>query len=411
MKMLWAIAIAMIVLVGIKLTIKLRFIQFNLIKMFKSIFIKDDSGSKLLNTLFLTLGGRIGVGSVAGVALAIYIAGPGTIFWMWVSAIICASITYGETILGMKYKVKENDNYIGGAPYYIKQCLSKKVAIIYSIIIIISYVGGFISIQANTITKSINEVYNINPYLIAIILSLVSLFIIWGGIKKISSAINKIVPFMLIVYLLCGLFVFIKEFDKIPMFFNQIITSAFELKSLIGVLIVGVQRGIFSNEAGLGTGSISSSTSSIKKIENNGYIQMLGIYITTLLVCTVTAFIVMSFNYQGINLTDINGIELTMQAFNYHMGYFGNIIMIFCIILFSFSTILTGYYYGETCLKFMMKSQNKMIVALKLMTILVVFYGAVASSTKLWGIVDFLVSLLAIINVCAIGKLINEITT
>lgn len=413
-KILWVIATIMIISVGLYLTFSLKFIQFNFKEMFKSVFKKDKNSVSPISTLMLTLGGRIGVGSVAGVALALYLGGPGTIFWMWITAFIAATITFGETVLGMKYHEKDGKFCRGGAAYYIKKGLNKpKLGAIYAGLIIISYVGGFIGIQANTITKSLNEITTVNPIIVGIIISIISFLIIIGGINKISKTINKIVPFMLIVYLLCGLYVFIKEISLMPSIFKTIIISAFNFESLLGflpVFIIGVQRGIFSNEAGIGTGSIASSTSNINNPLKNGYVQILGIYITTLLVCTVTAIMIMSFDYQAMFSSDMNGIELTLQAFHYHLNNLGNIIIMICIILFSFSTVLTGYYYGESCLKYLFNEPSKkMLFSLKIVTILILFLGSIISSTKLWNMVDILVALLAIINVYAIYQLKDEI--
>lgn len=414
-KLLWVIATIMIVGVGLYLTFSLKFVQFNFKQMFKSIFKKEKNTISPISTLMLTLGGRIGVGSVAGVALALYLGGPGTIFWIWITAFIAATNTFGETILGMKYHEKDNELYRGGAPYYIKKGLkNSRLGIIYAILIIISYVGGFIGIQANTITKSLNEITTINPIIVGLIISVIAFLIIIGGITKISKATNKIVPFMLIVYLSCGLYVFITQIDQMPYILKTIVTSAFNFESFtlgfLPVFIIGIQRGIFSNEAGIGTCSIASSTSNIKQPVVNGYVQMLGIYITTLLVCSATAIMIMSFDYQSILTNDMNGIELTLQAFHHHFDNLGNVIIMTCIILFAFSTVLTGYYYGESCLKFLFKNPSKKtILILKIATVLVLFLGSIVSSTKLWNMIDILVALLAIINVYTIYKLKDEI--
>lgn len=414
-KLVWVIATIMIVGVGIYLTFSLKFIQFNFKEMFRSISPSDKKTISPFSTLMLTLGGRIGVGSVAGVALALYLGGPGSIFWMWMTAFIAATNTFSETVLGMKYHEKDGNIYRGGAPYYIMKGLkNRRLGIFYAVLIIISYIGGFIGIQANTITKSLNQIININPFVVGIIISILSLLIIWGGIKKIMVATNRIVPVMLAVYLLCGLYVTITQIHHIPYIFANIITSAFNFESFFGgflpVFIIGIQRGIFSNEAGIGTGSLASSTSNVKEPVINGYVQMLGIYITTLLVCTATAIMIMSSDYENLNLIDVNGIELTLNAFYFHLNKLGHLIIMICIILFSFSTILTGYYYGESCLKFILqKPSSRTIKGLKIVTCLVLLIGAIISATALWNLIDFLVALLAIINVYTIYMLKGEI--
>ena len=351
-KLLWAVASALIIISGIYFTLKLKFIQLNIKNILSSTLKKnkDKKGISPFSTLMLTLAGKIGVGSIAGVALAIYIGGPGTIFWMWIMALISASNTFAETYVGIVYKEKDEGNiYKGGPSYYIKNGLKKKkLAIFSAILIIICYLVGFIPIQANTITKSINEIMPINPAIIGLILCSISALIIFGGIEKISKASNKIVPTMTFLYLLVAITIIIKNITIIPNVLLTILKSAFDFKpfftGFMATLIIGIQRGIFANESGLGTGSIASSTTSDNSPVKTGYVQMLGIYITTLLICTSTALIIMTSNYNIMNFSDINGIEITQYAFTYHLGSVGNIIIFISILFFAFSTILTGYY-------------------------------------------------------------------
>lgn len=413
-KLLWAVASALIIVSGIYFTIKLKFVQFDFKKILFYTFKNNEKtkGLNPLSTLMLTLAGKIGVGSIAGVALAIYIGGAGTIFWMWVIALLSASNTFAETFLGILYKEKDQDDiYKGGPSYYIKKGLKKKnLAIICSLIIILSYLFGFIPIQANTITKSVNEFFYINPIIIGIILSLISATIIFGGIKKISKASNKIVPVMTILYLIVSVIIIIKNIDKIPFILLEIVKSAFNLKpfftGFMATLIIGIQRGIFANESGLGTGSIASSTTSNDNPIVASYVQMLGIYIATLLICTSTFFIIMTSNYKAINFSDVNGIEITQYAFNYHLGIFGNILIFISILLFAFSTILTGYYYIESNIKFFKGNINKkQLVFIKLITLIFLFIGCIISSEKLWNIVDILIAMLAIINIYSLLRL------
>ncbi len=397
----WAVATVFIIVFGIYFSIKLSFPQFNLKKTTQSL----KSDRKSLKTLYLTLGGRIGVGSIAGVALAIYIGGPGTIFWMWVLAFVSGSLSYSETLLGIKYKT----NY-GGPSYYIKK-YSKKLAILYSIVVVISYLLGFIPIQANTIARSLNMVININNIFIGIILFLLIFVIVKGGINKIMRVTNIIVPFMVFLYVLISFIIVIINFDKFIIVIKLIIVSAFKFKSFfsgfLSTVIIGIQRGIFSNEAGLGLGSIAASSYDFSNGCISGYIQTLGIYITTLLICTSTAFIILIFNYQSIVLENINGIEITFLAFKYHFGNIGTTVLITSILLFSFTTILTGYYYCESSIKYLYKKFN--LKFLKLIVPCSVLLGAITSPTVIWKYIDIFVGTLSIINIYALYKMRKEI--
>ena len=215
---------------------------------------------------------------------------------------------------------------------------------------------------------------------------------------------------MIIGYILIALYCIITNINLIPNIFINIIKSAFNIKSFftgfIPTLIVGIQRGIFSNEAGLGTGSIASSTVNTNNYEKQGYIQMVGVYITTLLICTSTALIILTSDYTTLNIKDINGIEITQYAFTYHLGNVGNYLVFLSIILFSFTTILTGYYDGESCLKYFFKDIKKIyLLILKILTILVLFIGCLIKASSIWLFVDILVACEAIINIYALVKL------
>ena len=202
---IWIFISVLIIYTGIYFIYQLKGINFNIIRMIKELFKKnnDNTGITPFKTLMLSLAGRIGVGSISGIALAIYLGGPGTIFWIWFISLLSTPLTYAETYLGIKYKeIDKNSNFIGGPSYYIRKALNKhKLASAYSIIILISYIIGFISIQSNTITKSITTIYNISSLLIGIILSIVTLIIIFGGINKIANTTSKLVPIMSLLYI------------------------------------------------------------------------------------------------------------------------------------------------------------------------------------------------------------------
>jgi len=415
---MWIIAAFVIFISGIYFTIKLKFVQFNFKRMFKSLNKKSTNKNSITpkQALMMVLAGRVGVGSISGVALAIYTGGVGSIFWMWIAALFAVTNSFGETVLGIRYKEKDKgDIYKGGPSYYIEKGLkNKKLAIIYAIIIIICYASGFTSIQSNTITTSAIQLFDVSKVLVGIILSSIVFIIIFGGVKKISNVTSKIVPFMILLYILTGLYILVINYTQIPLMLSKIIKSAFNFKAVtggfLGTFLIGLQRGIFSNEAGIGTGSIASSTVESNEAAEQGYIQMIGVYITTMLICTATAIIIMTSDYNLLSLNDINGIEITQYAFKYHLGNLGNIIVFISIIMFAFSTILTGYYYGESSLKSIFKNINfKEILILKLLIVLVVFLGAITSPTLIWKLVDILAAVLVIINVYALLKLRHEI--
>ncbi len=413
-QILWAVATTMIILSGLFFTKKLKGIQFRFSSMIYRLFEKEEKkeGITPVQTLMMSLAGRIGVGSIAGVALAIYIGGVGSVFWMWMIALITGANTFVETVLGVKFKEKDEGKiYVGGPSYYLKNGLHKLcLGKIYAILIIMSYTIGFLGIQSNTITRSCQEMFSVSAWWVGTIIVLFSGLIIFGGVKKIADVTSRLVPVMTLVYVATAIYIVIMNIHMIPTIFIEILKQAFRFdaffSAFLPTLIIGIQRGLFSNEAGIGTGSIVASATDSNDVKKQGYLQVLGIYITTFLICTSTAIIILTSDYTSFTSIDINGIELTQRAFHYHLGNLGTLIVFLSILLFSFSTILTGYYYGESSLKYILREvHSRKLIMLKVITLLFLMLGSILPSNTLWKIVDIFVALLAIINTYAILKL------
>lgn len=414
-KILWGITTTLLIITGLFFSKKLKLIQFNFKEMFKGL--KKNKNEKIspFETLMLTLGARIGVGSLAGVALAIYIGGPGTIFWMWISTIIVAPNVYVESFLGVLFHEKKNDIYEGGPSYYISKGLNKKwLAKLYSILVIVTYIFGFLAIQSNTISKSIEIFIDLKPLVTGIILAFVTGVIILKGKKNIINVSSKIMPFIGILYLGVSIFVIVLNISLLPNILKEIVVGSFNFKSFgtgfLASFIIGFQRGIFSNEAGIGSGAIAASSVDNDDYKGQGMLQIAGIYFTTLILCTLTAIMIMMSNYNCINLTNINGIEITQYALNYHLGYFGEVILIITIFIFAFSTILSSYYYGESSLRFIKNRVSKLdILILQIITICLIIIGSISNSSMLWDFVDILIAIMGIINAYSLYKLRNKV--
>lgn len=410
--LLWINISIILLILSFKLTLKSNFIQFKITKLLKSLIKKNNNkGITNFQSLMITLGGKVGVGSISGIAIAIYYGGPGTILWLLIISIFLSILTYYEVYLGNYYKEYDDNNiYKGGPSYYIRKGLkNKKLSILYTVLIVICYNGCFVSIQANTIMKMTKSIFNFNTILIGIIISITTLFIIYKGIKEIANISNILVPLMLIIYILLANYVLMNNIDKLPHIIKIIIKDAFNIKTLLSsfipMIITSIQRALFATESGLGTTSIAASTTSSNPI-TQAHIQVLGVHITSFIICLSTATIILTTNYNSLILKNINGIELVIYAFNYHFGRFGNIILYLIVLLFCFSTIITGYYNGESSIK----SLNiKKVTFLKIITIIILFLGAVINSKILWNITDLLIGILLIINVYSIYKLKNEV--
>ena len=398
---------------GVYFSIKLNFPQTKWKKIIRGFKKVENNSISPFKSLMMSLAARIGVGSIAGVALAIYSGGIGTIFWIWITGIICSVNSFCESYLASKYQIRDENGYRGGPFYYIEYGLKKKkLAILYACFIVIAYIVGFMTIQANTIVISVSSYCHLNITIVAIVLVIISYLSISKGLKSIINITSKIVPIIGIGYITLSLIIIIKNIALIPNVFFNIITSAFNLKSItasfIPCLIIGIIRGVFSTEAGLGTSSIATSTTCAENKVEFGLLQIIGIYFTVFIICTSTALIIITSNYQNLIINDINGIELMQYALNYHLGKYGSIVLILAIIFLAYSTIIAGYYYGESSVKYLCKSK-KVICLLKILTIIFLYVGSLLKSSYLWEIVDVLVEILAITNMYSLLKMRRQI--
>ena len=402
----WYIASILIIYLSVILTKKFKFIQINIKKIIIALKSKSKNNISPFASLSTTLAAKIGVGSLSGIALAIYFGGVGTIFWIIIISLLVSVNTYYECFLGIKYRDNVMDKYIGGPSYYIKKCLNnKKLSLLYSILIIITYSGLFLSIQTNTII-SITNYFNINNHLAIIVLIFVVFLIIIKGTERVIKVNQILVPIMLIFYFLLGIYIIIKKNLIIPSILVNIIREALTLKSIIPVFLIGMQRAIFISESSLGTSAISASTCD-NLPTNQGLIEVLGIYITIFIVCLTTFFIIVTSNYQIINFSSLNGIELIIYAFNYHFGNCGGIILSIITIMFAFSTIISSYFFGESNLNIISKKSNIKII-FKISFILILIISCYIKANILWNLTDYFVALLAIINVSSMIKINNR---
>ena len=385
-----------IVIVGsIYFTIKLKFLQFNVFKMVESI--KSSSISDV-KALFMSMGAKIGVGSIVGISLAIYVSGPGVLLWIWIISLLSSILTYCESYLGCMYKRDDQ----GGVFYYISRGLNNKgLSIIYTFILIFVYAVGFVGIQSNTIVKSIDHVINIDKYVVVIGLCLFIAMIIFNNIKSIIDFMAKLVPVMCVLYIVFGLFILFNDIDRIIFIFNLILEDGLRFdRVIIGVIIVGLQRGIFATEAGIGTSSIASSISSNDKM-GQGIFQVMGVHFISLVIVTITGFIIIGSNYSYVGT--VNGVEIIFDIFNHYYGFFGKIGLCIIIILFAISTIVSGYYYSIKGVEFLKGTLSSVgTILIKILVVLLVFMGGVVDSTVIWSVIDTLVLFLLLINIYAI---------
>ncbi len=412
-KILWSIATVLLVASGFYFAKKIDFLHLRIFKMLKILKKKDknEEGISAFESLSVALGACIGVGSLSGIALAIYKGGIGSIFWTIISCLIIVPNSFIENSLAVIYHKKKDDLFIGGPANYIRDGLGyKKLSLVYAFIIILAYLFGFIPIQANTISKAITTFFNVPALLIGCVIGIICFIIIKNGIKSIAKFSSIFIPIMASVYLLVSLYIIFKNINLIPGIVISIFKEAFNFKALgygiFSSLIIGIERGIFASEIGAGTSAIAAGSSNQKNPFKQGIVGMFGGYYTIFVVCLSTALIILTSDYNPINYGVVNGIEITLNSLIYHLGTFGNIILYFCLIAFSFSTIISGYYYVETNLKFIYdKISINNILFLQIITTIILIVSTIISPTFIWNTADLLVAMLVIINIFSIFKL------
>ncbi len=418
------ILIILLLGVGLFYTIKTGFIQFD----FKSIKLSfkesltdsDNSNDKIspFEAFAVTTASRVGTGNIAGVALAIVVGGPGAVFWMWITALLGGALAFVESTLAQVYKSKDGvqantPHYLGGPSYYIQKGLgSKTLGNIFAIILIFVFGFSFNAAQSNTISQAL-VTYNIDTIYSAIALSLLSAFLIFRGLPGIAKVSSVVVPVMAVIYLVLCFIVIISNVTRIPDVFSVIFQNAFGLRefgtgTVMGTIVTGIKRGLFSNEAGMGSAPNAAASASTSHPVKQGLIQACGVFFDTILICSSTAFLIL-FSFGDAYLdTGLRGIALTQAALSSSFGDFGALFLTVCIFLLAFSSILGNYFYAQNSMSFLSSSKGSMI-AFQAAVIVSVFAGAIAPLDFVWNLADLLMGVMTLINLYAILKLYNVI--
>ena len=410
------ILIAMLIAIGVYFTFKTKFVQFtNFKEMFKLLGEGTNSKEKSkgqvssFQAFCISTASRVGTGNIAGISIAIVGGGPGAIFWMWIIALIGAASSFVESTLAQIYKTKQpNGSYVGGPAYYMEKALGKRwLGIIFSILITITFGLIFNSVQSNTITLAMNEAFGTNNVMIGIILTVLTLVIIFGGVHRVSKVSEVIVPVMALAYILVALLVVIMNISQLPALISLIVKSAFGAEQVVGgtmgaALLTGIKRGLFSNEAGMGSAPNAAATATVTHPVKQGLIQTLGVFTDTIIICTCTAFIIL---LSGVDLnSNLEGIQLTQNALSSQVGAWGSYFIAFCILLFAFSSIVGNYYYGEANIEFL--TDKKIYLTLyRLFVGAMVFFGSIANLNIVWNLADVFMGLMAVLNLIVIALL------
>jgi AGCS family alanine or glycine:cation symporter len=359
----------------------------------------------------VSLASRVGTGNLAGVATAIAIGGPGAVFWMWIIALLGASSAFVESTLAQLYKRKGKDSFIGGPAYYMKYGLGQEwMGIAFAILISITFGFAFNSVQSNTICAAMDSAFGFAPTIVGAILTVITLLIIFGGIQRIAKVSSIIVPVMAIAYILLALCIVIYNIKELPSVITLIVRSAFGWEQALGgmvgaALMQGIKRGLFSNEAGMGSAPNVAATASVSHPVKQGLIQTLGVFTDTLIICTCTAFIIL---FSGSPIDgSLNGIQLTQHALSNEIGSIGSVFIAIAIFLFAFSSIIGNYYYGEANIRFITKSRN-VLIGYRILVGAMVMFGAIATLELAWNFADITMAFMTICNLVAITLLSKQ---
>ncbi|HFQ4851848.1 sodium:alanine symporter family protein [Vibrio sp. IRLE0018] len=417
--LLWgSILVYLLVGVGIYFTVRLGFIQFrhfgHMFSVLKNSRKADSAGISSFQALCTSLAARVGTGNMAGVAVALTVGGPGAIFWMWLIAMLGMATSFAESTLAQLYKTKDDDgNYRGGPAYYMEKGLGMRwMGVLFSIFLIIAFGLVFNAVQANSIANAMQNAFGWEASSVGIAIVVLSGVIIFGGIKRIARTAELIVPVMALAYLALALFVMFSNLEKLPDVLMLIFKSAFGLQeaaagglgyAIAQAMINGIKRGLFSNEAGMGSApnAAASATPYPPHPASQGYVQMLGVFMDTIVICSATvAIILMSGEY--VPHGEITGIELTQLALSSQVGSWGGIFVAVAIFFFAFTSIIANYSYAETNLVFLEHNHKAGLNVFRLVVLGLVGFGAVAPLPVVWALADVSMGMMAIVNLVAI---------
>ncbi|MCQ4311565.1 alanine:cation symporter family protein [Pseudomonas stutzeri] len=411
--LLWSkVLIVALVGLGLYFSIRSRFVQFryfgDMFSIFAEAFQRQPGQLSSFQALMLSVAGRVGAGNIAGVAVAIMLGGPGAVFWMWLVALLGMATSYFECSLAQLYKRREADGtYRGGPAFYILHGLGQRwLAVIFSILLLVTFGFGFNAVQSYTVATSLNDTFGLPTWISGLALVCVIGAIIFGGIKRIASMADVLVPIMAFSYIGMALVVIGMNISEVPEVLGLIVRSAFGLEPAFAggigaAIIMGVKRGLFSNEAGLGSAPNVAAVAQVKHPAAQGIVQSLSVFIDTLLVCTSTALIILLSGVYQPGSEEVAGVVLTQTALAAEVGEWGRIFVSTALLLFVFTTLVYNYYLGENALSFF-STKRSLLQVYRVLVIALVLWGSMQDLSTVFGFADVTMGLLALVNLAAV---------
>ncbi|MDY4669323.1 MAG: alanine/glycine:cation symporter family protein [Oliverpabstia sp.] len=412
------VLIILLVGVGIYFTIRTRCVQLRLLKdAIRSLLEKAGTGNdgtkkvSSFQALMISTASRVGTGNIAGIATAIAAGGPGAVFWMWLMAVIGGASAFVESTLAQIYKVKVGDQFRGGPSYYMEKALGKRwLGVLFSVLLIICFAYGFNGLQAFNISSAMEyyiEDYSntIYPVILGVLLAAATAVVIWGGVHRIGFITSVLVPIMATIYILIGLVTMVLHIRELPHVFAMILENAFDFQAMAGGLagsavVIGIKRGLFSNEAGMGSAPNASASAEVDHPVKQGLVQVISVFIDTLLICSSTAMMLLVSGVEGIPEV-LDGIPFVQAAISANVGNWGIHFITFSIFAFAFSSLVGNYYYAESNILFI-KNNKKVLFIFRITCIIAIFLGTQADFSLMWNIADITMGCMAIVNIAAI---------
>lgn len=419
--------IGALLLCALWFTVKTRGVQFTMLKEMVRLLGESPTkkaGKKQVSpfqAFAVSLASRVGTGNLAGVASAIIVGGPGAVFWMWVTALFGASISFVECTLAQLFKIRGKDSFIGGPAYYMQRGLHcRPLGVLFALLMVFSFGVANNSLQTNTICGAMEEAFGWNPIVVGIVLVVVTLAIIFGGIHRIAGFSSIVVPLMAVGYVLVAMVVIGMNIRAVPDVLALIFRSAFGFRQAAGglvgaALMQGIKRGLFSNEAGEGSSPNAAATADTSHPVKQGLMQALGVFVDTLVICSCTAFIILC---SGVEIDGADeGIRLTQAALSSQIGPAGTWFVAVAILFFAYSSVIGNYYYGEANIRFLFHSKSVstpsacarlqrcegiVILIFRLLTGVMIMMGAIWSLTTVWVLVDLAMALVTTCNLVAV---------
>ncbi|TWI47795.1 AGCS family alanine or glycine:cation symporter [Pseudomonas duriflava] len=401
---------------GLIFTVASGFVQFRYLGSMFSIlgeaFQRKPGQLSSFQALMLSVAGRVGAGNIAGVAVAIMLGGPGAVFWMWVVALLGMATSYFECALAQLYKRRDGEGlYRGGPAFYIQHGLGQRwMAVLFSILLLVTFGLGFNALQSFTIATSLSDSFGLPTLVTGLGFTVVLALIIFGGVIRIAKVADVVVPIMALSYIVIALCVIVLHIDRVPEAFALIFRSAFGLEPAFAggigaALMMGVKRGLFSNEAGLGSAPNVAAVAEVSHPATQGVVQSFSVFIDTLIICTSTAMIILLSGVFQAGM-DMPGVILTQTALASTVGEWGRFFISLALLLFAFTTIIYNYYLGENALSFFTKSRVAVLVY-RLLVVALVIWGSQQDLSTVFGFADLTMGLLAVVNLIALALLLK----